>query len=501
MDSLTGKIGREYLRVSANGERSIPEQHEDNIRAAEREGVSLAEPYQDHGSASKYAQRGRDDFDRLMADLRGGQFGAGILWLWESSRGTRRMGEWASLLDLCEDRGLLIHVTSHERTYNPANYRDRETLLSDGVNSEIEARRLSARTLRGINANARDGKPHGVIPFGFQRDYEVRRGKLVPVRQYAHPEHAPLIVELFERVWAEDAFLAIEADWTKRGIVSRDRMVKGKPVPGIRFSAATLRVMVTNVAYVGLRNNKGTQVKASWDGLVPEALFWDVQSLISDKSRIKHRPGGAHHALTSALLCGKCGGPSTARFDRKWPEYQCKKKGCWRARKDEVDAILIGDAEQPGVILEYLARRDVYKALDADEASGEGAEIRNALAKARRQLEETEAEEPETLAEERRFARRAERLEAKIAELQKRRDELARPTKLSKLFKPGPDVAGRWDRAPISTQRAIAQLLLSPAVIGQPRMKQISVSASAAVADRIEWRHATDGTPSPADGG
>lgn len=500
MDSLTGKIGREYLRVSATGERSIPEQHDDNVLSAQREGVTLAEPYQDQGSASKYAQRGRDDFDRLMSDLQNGAFDASILWLWESSRGTRRMGEWASLLDLCEDRGILIHVTSHERTYNPANYRDRETLLTDGVNSEIEARRLSARTVRAINANARDGKPHGICPFGFQRDYEVRRGKLVPTRQYAHPEHAPLIVELFERVWAEDAFMAIEADWKKRGIVSRDRMVKGKPVPGIPFSAATLRTMITNAAYVGLRNNKGTLVKASWDGLVSEALFWDVQSLISDPSRINHRPGGAHHAFTSALVCDKCSGPATVRYDRKEPQYECK-KGCWRASKAEIDAILLGDAGQPGVILEYLARRDVYEALDADDESGEAAEIRGALARARTDLKEVEAAAPETLAEERRFARRTERLEAQIAELQKRRDELARPTKLSTLFQPGPDVAGRWDRAPVSTQRAIAQLLLSPAFIGQPRMKQIAVSASAAVVDRIEWRHATDGTPSPADGG
>ncbi|MGI5136531.1 MULTISPECIES: hypothetical protein [unclassified Streptomyces] len=34
--------GREYLRVSARGERSIPEQRDDNTRAAEREGVALA---------------------------------------------------------------------------------------------------------------------------------------------------------------------------------------------------------------------------------------------------------------------------------------------------------------------------------------------------------------------------------------------------------------------------------------------------------------------------
>lgn len=496
MNSLAGRTGREYLRVSARGERSIPEQHDDNTRAAEREGITLGEPYQDQGSASRYAQRGRDDFQRLMDDLKNGQFGADILWLWESSRGSRRMGEWTTLLDLCEDHGILIHVTSHERTYNPANYRDRETLLSDGVNSEIEARRLSARTRRGIDANARDGKPHGICPFGFQRDHEIRRGKQVPVRQYAHPEHAPLIEELFTRVWAEDSFSAIAADWEKRGIVSRDRMVKGEMRPGIPFSGQTLRSMVTNVAYVGLRMNKGTTVKAAWDALVSEELFHNVQTLISDPSRVSGNPGAAQYALTGAVPCDACRGPITVRYrPGSDATYECK-KGCWRVSKADVDAYLIGDTEHPGVLLAYLAREDVYEALDADTSDGEAAEIRTELAKARADFQETEQAEPESLAEERRFARRAERLQARITELVQRQNEYVRPTKLRELFSPGPDVADRWEATPVTAQRAIAAMLLTPEVLGQPRIMRaadkVKSTESEQVSDRIRWVTATE---------
>jgi DNA invertase Pin-like site-specific DNA recombinase len=100
---LAGLTGREYLRVSARGERSIPEQHDDNTRAAEREDVTLGQAYEDQGSASRYARRKRDDFDRLIDDLKNGQFGADLLWLWESSRGSRRVGEWVTLIELCEE--------------------------------------------------------------------------------------------------------------------------------------------------------------------------------------------------------------------------------------------------------------------------------------------------------------------------------------------------------------------------------------------------------------
>ncbi|GAA1925526.1 hypothetical protein GCM10009837_58610 [Streptomyces durmitorensis] len=478
VNSLSGMIGREYLRVSARGERSITEQHDDNSRASAGEGVTLGVPYSDQGSASPYAKHARGDFDRLIADLRSDQFKAQILWLWESSRGSRRVGEWATLLDLCEDYGVLIHVTSHERTYDPSNYRDRETLLTDGVSSEIEVRRLSARTRRGIDANIRDGKPHGICPLGFEREYEIRRGKRVPVRQYAHPVEAPCIVELFQRVRAQDPFCEIERDWAARGIVGR----RGKPL-----SAQTLRDLVTHVCYLGLRCTKGGTVQAAWPRLVSDALFYEVQQIISDPSRIKGNPGGAHYALTGAITCDRCTGPITVRYRSKEINYECK-RGCWRVPKSDVDEIFIGDAQEPGVILSYLGRRDVYQILDAEDSTGEAAEIRDVLAKARADLQETEQAQPETMSEERRFARRSERLEVRIAELQERQQKLIRPASLSALFQPGPNVAGRWESTPLAAQRAIAALLLSPDVIGQPRIRPIAaVAKSATMSERIRW--------------
>ncbi|MFE3325823.1 hypothetical protein [Streptomyces sp. NPDC059176] len=53
-------------------------------------GITLGKPYKDIGSASRYAKKARNDFERLLADLRNDRFGADLLWLWESSRGSRR---------------------------------------------------------------------------------------------------------------------------------------------------------------------------------------------------------------------------------------------------------------------------------------------------------------------------------------------------------------------------------------------------------------------------
>ncbi len=126
------RVGREYLRVSydrSGRERSQDEQHDENVTAAESIGVTLGLPYREAGSksASRYARKTRDDFARLLADLGAGRFGAEVLVLWESSRGSRKVGEWVELIDLCEQQGVTI-FRHHARAGVQARQRARSPL-------------------------------------------------------------------------------------------------------------------------------------------------------------------------------------------------------------------------------------------------------------------------------------------------------------------------------------------------------------------------------------
>ncbi len=90
---------RDYLRVSLDRSgraRSLEEQHADHQRAAEEYGWVLdGDSYRDTSvSASRYSRKVRDDFNRLITDLEHDRFGAQVLMIWESSRGSRRVGEW-----------------------------------------------------------------------------------------------------------------------------------------------------------------------------------------------------------------------------------------------------------------------------------------------------------------------------------------------------------------------------------------------------------------------
>jgi DNA invertase Pin-like site-specific DNA recombinase len=53
----------------------------------------MGKSYEDQVSASRYGRKQRADFADLLADLENDRFDAHVLMLWESSRGTRKVGE------------------------------------------------------------------------------------------------------------------------------------------------------------------------------------------------------------------------------------------------------------------------------------------------------------------------------------------------------------------------------------------------------------------------
>jgi DNA invertase Pin-like site-specific DNA recombinase len=491
--------GREYLRVSldrSGHERSIQEQHNENLEAAETRGVTLGASYQDKSiSASRYGRKARDGFGQLLADLEHGRFGADELWLWESSRGSRRVGEWVSLIELCEQQNVRIHVTTHNRTYDPANGRDRRSLIEDATDAEYESSKISTRAKRAAAANAAAGKPHGRAPYGYRRRYDERTRKMIT--QEPDPAEAPVIRELFDRVKGGHSLRSIARDFEERGVRTRTGKV---------FSPQHLRVLATTAAYAGLRvhDSQGrgtgrghspqpgtpgvTVVKATWEPIVSEANYRAVQRLLNDPKRVTTRPGRAKHLLAGITICDKCNGPIFATFRHEVPSYQCR-KGCIRVQKADIEEL----AE--GVILAYLARPDVHQALSRAEADSDALHaVRNELAAARARLAELADAAATGTISIATVARAEPQILASIAGLERREAELATPSALHGFITLGADVARRWESAPMSARREVARLLLEPEMIGEMRVTQRPAGwpggRHVPAASRVVWRRA-----------
>lgn len=491
-------IGREYLRISdeRHGKsRSPEEQHADNEEAAREQGWTLGEPYREANgtSASRYSSAPRAAFDRLSADIAGGRFGAQVLMLWESSRGSRRVGEWVELIEACEDAGVRIHVTTHDRTYNPANARDRKSLLEDAVDSEFESGKSSRRIRRSAASQAAAGKPHGRIPYGYAREYSYERdadGKMrKQITQTVCEPEAAVVRELYERLREGHSLHAIERDYAARGLRTRT----GKPL-----TARLLGDWALRPAYAGLRihepaNRTGRYrgsldgaVEATWPTLVSRDTYFAVRALLLNPARRTSRPGRAKHLLSLIAACGVCGGPLTVFYRRHEDHrrlYECRDGSHVRIGADDLDAY----AE--AVMLAYLARPDVIAELRVGKETGpELARVRGELAAARAELtalrDATGAGKLSVAS----LVAAEPGLLAAVQRAEHRERELATPPALAGMITPGRDVARRWKAAPMTARREVTRLLCSPQILGTLRVDRSPVPGhTGPVADRVTF--------------
>ncbi|MET7982560.1 recombinase family protein [Streptomyces sp. NPDC005281] len=484
-------VAREYRRLSDNkGGTSIEDQGADNASAADEQDWDLGDPYIDDGvSASRYARGRRGDFEQLVADLGSGPtgresaFGADILMLWESSRGSRRVGEWVSFIELCEDKGVKIWVTTHERLYDPANGRDRKALIDDANDSEYESYKTHKRVARTTPKEARRGRPHGEAPYGLKPVYDQRTGKLVT---WVEDETRSMVPkELFEMLDTGHSFAEITRTFKERGYLN----LSGGPL-----THGYLRAMATRHSYAGLRYYQGTVYPGVWDGLIPEERFWSVYRMVTDPSRLSAGP--VQHVLTAGLYCGRCDGQLSVRSaPGRYPVYRCR--GCnLKIQKAGVDDLILGDRGRPGILMSYLARPDIYEVLRApgsDDATVRA--VRADLARARADRDEMRDAKGTTLAEVRILATSLEAKEAEVAALEARERELTVPAAILAILRPGADVWDSWGEAPLRARRATARLVLGPGYLGRACVLPSPRTGRDAIAERLEWRQTA---PSPA---
>lgn len=494
-------IAREYRRLSdAKGGTSLNDQGTDNAAAAADNDWRLhASPYIDDGlSASRYATKRRDDFEQLVADLRSGPtgrqgaFGADVLMLWESSRGSRKVGEWVSFIELCEEKQVRIWVTTHERLYDPRNGRDRKSLIEDAADSEYESYKIHRRVTRTAAAQARAGRPYGQAPYGLMPVYDPANGKLQTWVE--DPRRAMVVRELFRLLELHVPTAEITRRFERRGYTTRE----GKP-----FTGPHLIDMAGRASYTGLRTYKGTLYEGIWDGIVPRERFWNVQRLLGAPGRATYRGGGTRYELTAGLRCSRCdsllrvefGGEGGKRQRRK-PAYKCN-RGHVVVERQPIDDLIIGKPDDLGVLLEFLSRDDIYERLAVDSDDDTTLQdLRAQLTTARAERDEMRDAKGATLAEVLVLANSLAAKEKEVEDLEERERQLTLPTVVLSLIKPGANVWQTWCETSIAGRRQLVRLFLSPKYLGIPYiLPSPRTGPNQPVAERLVWRHVSGAIP------
>jgi site-specific DNA recombinase len=444
MTENTQTLAAIYGRQSRNKAKSIEEQLTAGSAVVRENGWKVSGTYQDGSSASRYARKGRDDWQQVLDDIAAGAFT--VLILWEASRGDRTLTSWSQMLDLCREHGVSLYIISDERLYDPRKARDWKTLATAGVDSAGESDLISVRVRRGHAGAAAAGRPsHGRTPFGYRRTYDPTNGELTG--QERDPDTAPIVEEIFRRVGQGEPISAIVDDFNVRGV----------PTSGAeKWYRVRVRDIAMNRAYAGERIYNGTITEGIWPALVDAEVFHAVQTILTDPKRVTTRPGRAVHLLSYLGTCSPCGASLTAVRGR----YRCLERGCVTIVQHETDRFV------EKMIWRKLRRPEVYEELRQAGADTDRAAVaaREEVARLEGQLKMWRLSGARNETSPASLAVIEADLEAQIRVAQRKQAVAEIPPELRPFLEPGADVKVRWDAAPMAACRRVVAFMATVAV-------------------------------------
>lgn len=447
-----GNVGR-VSKDDSGRARSVGEQHQDNASEAASIGAVITVTYQDSVSASRFSAKVREDWPRLLGDIEAGRLD--VVLLWEPSRGSRELEDWARFLRLCRDSGTRVHVTTHHRTYDMSIARDWRVLAEDGVDSQYESEKISTRVRRGLAANAAAGMPHSQAPYGYRRVYDNRGHLDRDQAQRPVEEEAAVVRKVIGMVAAE----------TPLSVIERETGV----------SRSTIRKWCTNPAYVGKRRTPAGLTVARWPAIVGEETWRAAQAVLAGKPRagVNSRPGGAKYLLSGIMTCATCEGAVEPDPDsvRRRAAYACR-----------TGHVTIAQAGADEVIRDLVLARctedDLYQLLTA--MSGADAEA------ARAEAVKLQADLDEWLnagVSPRAYKVQEDRLMPLIAAARERAEALTVPVPVRDLVTAGAGVAEAWEHMTVPQRRGAVRFLFGRLTLHRSPRPGPGVPAH----ERITW--------------
>jgi DNA invertase Pin-like site-specific DNA recombinase len=364
--------------------RSVEDQLADGHELCDQFGWNIVEEFKDTGlSASRYARRGRDDFEALLDAIETDTAPPGvkrILVAYEASRYYRDLEAYVRLRNACFEAQVLLCYNG--QIYDLSKRDDRKATAMHAVDAEDEADSIRDRNLRTARRTAEKGQPWGKIPFGYMRKYDENTGELLG--QYEHPVHGPAVLRALKHIDSGGSVNSLLKD-----LKSSPEMA---PIDGTKWDEQRVRYMLTNRAYLGERLHRGSYRKATWsaikglDDSEGRALFRRVGRVLSDRAGQGRQDSRAAHLLSLIALCGVCGDDALLKADqigapeRRRQVYRCKEKRnvtitektldayveqaliAWLQRKPEARAALIPDqGQQQAEVQQAQEMLDLYQ--------------------------------------------------------------------------------------------------------------------------------------------
>lgn len=312
-----------YLRQSLDRTGSgaaVERQREDCLKLCAERGWQVAHTFVDN-DVSASSRKPRPEYRNMLESVEQG--GAEVVVAWHIDRLTRRLTELEELIELAQRTGLRIATVTGDVDLSTDAGRLVGRILASVARGEVE--RKGARQKRAQQQAAEQGRPAGGRrPFGYASDgVTVNDPEARHVRQaYADVMHGASLKSIARR-WNE---------------------AKALTTAGNEWSHSTVRNMLKNPRYAGLRTYRGEVVgPATWPALVDSDTFEAVRAILSVPERRTTLTTARKYLLPSLALCWKCGSDVATGHTRHGKRvYVCRANKCISRKAEPVDAWIQG---------------------------------------------------------------------------------------------------------------------------------------------------------------
>ncbi|HLZ39065.1 MAG TPA: recombinase family protein [Mycobacteriales bacterium] len=315
-----------YLRISkdrAGRALGVTRQRQDTTKLARALGAAEIVEYPDNDRSATNGKK-REQYDRLLADIRIGALGPGdVVIAYNQDRLVRDVGELDELLALCRKTGVGLRTTTGEINLATADGRTHARLI--GVIAQGEAEKIAERVARAMEQNAQQGRPHGKRAYGWDRAVTLdASGNRLDSRDVVNEQEAAIVQEIARRLIAGESVHGITDDLNARGV----------PAPsGKRWSTVSLRHIVMRPRNIGKRVHRGVAAfPGAWDPILDGPTYTQVLAILNDPARRSSAGNQPRYLLSMIAECGVCGEPLRATLNHNTPGYRCQRGHVHRHR-------------------------------------------------------------------------------------------------------------------------------------------------------------------------
>jgi len=238
---------------------------------------TLVEIYCDEGKSAKN-MKGRPEFLRMLTDVKIGRIN--LIVATELSRLNRNIKDFCEVWDLLKDhKASFVTLRENFDTTTASG----EMMVFNLINyAQYERKQTSERISANWLSRSKRGLWNGgTIPLGYDRNPKNKAELAV------NEMEALTVRKIFEVFLEQETVRKTQAVVTELGIRNKSYTNKhGLEKGGKSFSVDTLQSLLTNKAYIGIKelrhkDDSSEDIKAVWPAIIDKDVFQKVQERLS----------------------------------------------------------------------------------------------------------------------------------------------------------------------------------------------------------------------------